>query len=116
MTVFSAAHAFFFRSSNSVASEAIEKQPWFIVAMVVVVALNVAYYWLKAKGVDRGVWRRFWFIGALAMGTCAYAPEIFSLQLPDPLWKVVAIPVGAALVSFFLVAVNPSSPPPQKDR
>jgi hypothetical protein len=114
MTVFSAAHAFFFRSSDA-ASAAIVKQPSFIAMMIVVVAGNVAYYWLKAKGVDRSTWRRFWFITVVALGACIYAPEVFSLEFPHPLWKIVAIPVGAALASLFLVTVSRPSTP-SKDR
>lgn len=60
---------------------------------------------MKSKAADKSAWRRFWFISWVLMLTVGTCPELFSLRLPSPLWKVALIPVIALAFSSFNVAV-----------
>jgi hypothetical protein len=76
------------------------------VGTIIVIALNIAYYWMKSKAADKTAWRRFWFIGWVLLLTIGICPELLSLRLPAPAWKVALIPALALAFSSFNVAVS----------
>jgi hypothetical protein len=80
--------------------------PVFGVMMVIVIGLNVAYYWLKGRSVSRAARLAIFFPGILLLITSVWAPEIFSGQLPYPWWKVFPI-VGFAAVGSLGLAGSP---------
>jgi hypothetical protein len=107
MSAVSFCGALFLRAEPLARSSAVELTPGMMGAIVIVpLGLNVVYYWMKSKEVDKSAWRRFWFIGWVLMLTIGICPELLSLRLPSPLWKVALIPVVALLFSSFNVAVS----------
>jgi hypothetical protein len=84
-----------------------EPTPIMIAAITIVpLGLNIVYYRMKSKAADKTAWRRFWFVGWVLMLPFVVCPEVLSLRLPSPLWKVALIPVLALAFSSFNVAVS----------
>jgi hypothetical protein len=108
MAIVSILSAYFFHPSPSDMAP-LDQHPGLIAAAVVLgLGLNIAYYWLKARSAGEQTRRRFWFLAALAMGVYLGAPEIFDLKVPSPLWKIALIPIGAGVISYLMVLLNPS--------
>jgi hypothetical protein len=99
--------AWFLPPESPAKSPTVEPPPIVIVIGTFVVGgLSVTYYSMKAKAADKSAWRLFWFGSWVLMLTIGLCPELFSLRLPSPLWKVALIPSLALAFSTFNVAVS----------